>query len=60
MKIKIVDKGRKTKVIMVDVNRRECRKLPCFKYGHYTHYSSDGISCLTRDKFGCPDNEGMP
>ena len=67
MKIKIAEGGKK---IIVDVNKRECLKLPCFKYGHYTHHSSvgssgtssrtdDGLSCLTRDRFGCPNNKEL-
>jgi len=67
MKIKIAEGGKK---IIVDVNKRKCIKLPCFKYGHYTHYSSvgssgitsrtdDDLSCLTRDRFGCPNNKEL-
>jgi hypothetical protein len=64
MKVKI-RQGKK--FVIVDVNYRDCPKLSCFYYGHYTHHTSCGmsgcssrtdeeLSCLRRDNHGCPES----
>ena len=62
MKVKI---RQDKKFITVDVNYPDCPKRSCFYFGYYTHHSAAGysgcsfwsekeLSCLRRDKQGCP------
>ena len=64
MKLKI--KGQ-----FVEVRDERCRKRPCLQVGHYTHHQSVGasgcsshtdeaLSCLRRDRFGCPEGLVRP